>query len=112
MAYDWFVVPLAAGGIGGVETVPKYAGQVDAYAGSWQHFDQQTYSDLPWAGEDRYVVRFYAADATLDAIASNDDAYALARNPDVTEQDVADYLNDVTGSDHTFAEWEESFLAG
>lgn len=112
MANDWFVVPLAAGGIGGVETVPKYRDQVDSYSGNWQHFDQQTYSDLPWAGEDRYVVKFYAAtQSDLDAIANNnDDAYSL-NTSNVTESDVASYLNDVTGSDRSFSEWEQSFLA-
>lgn len=108
MAYDWFVVPIVASD--SADQAPKYNDQIDSYSGIWHSFSADAYSDLPWYPNDMFVIRFYADDATLDAIYSNDDAWALYRDPDVTEADVAEYLNDVNNRDLTFSEWEQRYL--
>lgn len=113
MAYDWFIVPLVREEMSWGEVVtPKYADQVDAFSGNWQNFGDQKYKDLPWWKEDRYTVRFYADESVLNSVyENNSDAYALYRDPDVAEADVAEYLNDINGKDLTFSEWEEAYQA-
>lgn len=112
MADGWFILPLSTDEMG--ETVPKYAGVEPPYkyTGSQHYFDEATHPDLPFAGQTMYVARVYAdAQSDLDALAAHGDAYGK-QEYGLSDQAVADYLNDKHGKDWTFTQWTQQLVLG
>ena len=104
MAARWFSVPVVidpAWSIAGA--APKYADTsgLSGWAGQRVTID----------GSEYYAVRYYGTTTALDEIEANDDATSLQESS-YTESDVAAWLNDKTGHNYTFSEWEERFLTG
>lgn len=107
----WFVVPRAGTGDQSDPYRPEFhdAG-VDSFSGMWHDFSDDVYSDLPWYPDPMYVVRVYGTDSALDALASYDDCYGKQEH-DLSDSEVADYLNDARGETFSFTEWTDRLLA-
>lgn len=102
----WFLVPQITFTVDGTSlNGPKYHDQVDHYSG--QRYDVPSEWNLPVTGW-HYMVRFYATTATLDSIASNNDAYTAA-DVGVSDSDVEMFLNRVVGRAQSLVEWEGEF---
>jgi len=101
MATRWFLVTLTTDVTGG--TRPKYwdASGIEGYAGQ----------DITVNGTDYFAVRFRGTTSALDSIESNSDAASIQESG-YSKSDVAAYLNDKTGHEYSFSEWEERFLTG
>lgn len=112
MADRWFVVPIVGTGGATDPYRPKYSSTsgLTGYTGNTHYFDESTYSDLPWSGQEMYVVRYYGSTSALDTVAGYDDAYGK-QEYSLTDSEVADYLNDKFGVTRTFEEWLGSFQA-
>lgn len=117
MASQWFVVPLAQYDVSGTHpderlvTAPKYSRTqgISGYTGNTMFFDAQTYPDLPWSGNEMYVVRFYGTKSAFNDIRKKDDAYGKEEH-NISDSEVVTYLNDKTGNNYTFTEWESLFI--
>jgi len=89
MADRWFIVPEIGSGEMTDEYRPKYEADVDGYV---------THS-IP--GTDRFIVRFYADETTLDDIADQDDTKSLSST------EVRNHLNDMFDANRSYDEWAE-----
>lgn len=113
MAEELFVVPPDSytDVNGDPNTEPKYVhthSGVDGYSGTIHFFDADTWPDVPWSGSEMFVVRVYGTQTAIDDIASHDDAYGQTEYS-ISDQEIADYLNDRFGYDYTFSEWMDRF---
>lgn len=103
MAERWFQVPISGSGTNTDPYEPKYAGTsgISSWAGQ-----QVTVS-----GSDYYAVRYVGTTSALDEIEAYSDATSM-QEAGLSKSDVAAYLNDETGYNYSFAEWEDRFLTG
>lgn len=112
MPREWVVTPIAeTTEDGATATYPKYAphdGDVSA-SGAIVDFSADKYSDLPWHPNTMYVTRFVAdTQSAIDAVTQHDDAYGK-QEYDVSDSEVADYLNQKYNDDRSFTEWLNVF---
>lgn len=111
VAARWIIVPIEQNSRDGdTYTYPKYwdTAGLTGYSGAIVDFSADEYSDLPWYPDEMYVTRFYGPDSALDVVAANDDAYGKAEY-DITDEEVASYLNDKFGESYSFQEWLSNF---
>lgn len=103
MANRWFLVPITGTGSHTDPHRPKYSNEagISGWAGQ-----QVTVN-----GSDYYAVRYVGTTSALDTIESYSDADSLPVYS-YTKSDLSGYLNNKTGLNYTFSEWEQRFLTG
>lgn len=112
-AEQWFVVPVAGSG----ELLDPYRAKyrdtdgIESTTGTPKDFSAEKWSELPWYPNEMFVVRFYGTQSAIDAVAANADAYGK-QEYSISDAEVAEYLNDKTGLDRTFAEWTSAIENG
>ena len=105
--------------IDGEMPIPKYTDhpEVSGY-GIIELSDEETGGGrptLPWAGRKSIVVMEFEdtaeGEAAFEEIAAQQDA-VLPSERGQSEEDIADWLNQTTGADRTFAEWQSFLTSG
>lgn len=103
MAERWFLTPIVGSGSHTDPFKPKYSTELGISGWSGQ---QVTVN-----GSDYYAVRYVGTTSALDTIESYNDADSLPESS-YTKSDLAGYLNNTTGHNYSFAEWEDRFFTG
>jgi len=91
MAEQWFLVPSTGTGEITDGIRPKYKESVNVHVG--RHIESQ----------DKFVVRFYADQQTLDSLAAKDDTRTIS------DQEMRDTLNELLNRDYTIEQWNDKF---
>lgn len=115
MPDEWFVVPTVTttDADGNAHHEPAYLMEtpgVVAYSGHHQYFRPNVHKTVPWKGSDMYVVRVYGTQETLDILAARGDVYSQSGHG-ISPADIAAYMNEIVGRQHSFAEWNEHVRA-
>ena len=91
---------------------PKYvpgAAGITAWWGREVAFDRQAFANLPWHPDPMWVVGVRGTDAALQTLASHADAYTQSEYG-LSEGDIAQYLNQRSPANRSFAEWTQRFF--
>lgn len=104
MALDdrWFTVPVAQASSGGVTSnVPKYqdTSGIELSAGQI----------VTISGTDYFLVRFSGTTSALDTVEGKSDTTSIQESG-LSKSDVETELNERTGHNYSFTEWEKRFF--
>ena len=93
----WFLLPIIESEDidGNIERYPKYSDGF-SYSGNIIQVD----------GSQKYIVRCFADESTLEEIAEKDDVQ------DLTDVEIENHLNDKFNADYDLEEWNNRFNAG
>ena len=106
----WFVLPRLGSGAGEDPYRPDKKGLDLTHVGIWMDFSSSDYSDLPWHPDPMFVVRVYGDAVDLDELATHSDCYGK-QEYDISDAEVAAYLNDIRGESFSFDEWTSRILS-
>lgn len=108
-----FALPVAtqedpgSGGKGSrTRRVPKYSDTegIDGFSGITMFFDESEHYDVPWAGQEMYLVRMYGDAQALQAVEDHEDAYRVGGQT-IPRPKFAEYLSQLHGREQSYHEW-------
>lgn len=118
MADQVFILPIdekslnrdEKGGAARTRRIPKYteAGGIRGHSGVTMEFPESEHQDVPWSGQEMFLVRVFGDGGAIQDIARQDDAYPVDGRT-VPRPKFAEYLNELHGREQSYDEWIQEY---